>query len=109
MQGEHAEHTQDSRYLELPQCLDLRSAVQLKAVLSEALAIGAPLTVDASSVERLSTACVQILIAFAKAAREAGQGLIFQRPSNAFVGVFASLGLRHEMNNWAIEADPCAS
>src|SRR5262245_18718679 len=61
--------------------MDLRAATPLKAALDDALGHTLPLVVDAGPVERMSTACIQILIAFVAAAGKAGLGVTFRQPS----------------------------
>ncbi len=89
--------------VELPSALDLRIAQALKSALLEALAKAKPLRIDAASVERMSTACIQILIAFAEAARQAGLSVAFHRPSASFMSAFDNLGLSPVTAHWKLE------
>jgi len=73
---------------------DLTQAGPLKARLEEALASGTGMTVDASAVQRLSSPCLQVLVAgvttFAKAG---GAALVIANPSEAFRETASVLGL----------------
>ena len=63
-----------------------------------------PLTLDASSVERLSTACIQLLIACGSAFKAAGHALEIDGPTEMFSEAFADLGLQQELQQWMNEA-----
>lgn len=80
--------------LSLPAVADLVEAGPLKARLEQALATGAVLTVDASAVQRISSPCLQVLVAgvvsFAKAG---GPSLVIEEPSEAFSETVSTLGL----------------
>lgn len=88
------------QYLRFPSALDLRAAKPLKAALTEALARSLPVTLDASSVDRISTACVQILIGFVAAARTGSLAVTFHRPSPPFLSAFEKLGLAAVVGDW---------
>jgi chemotaxis protein CheX len=83
--------------------MDLRAATPFKAALDDALGQALPLVVDAGQVERMSTACIQILIAFVTAAGKAGLGVTFRRPSVSFITAFESLGLAPVIAHWNVE------
>jgi two-component system, chemotaxis family, chemotaxis protein CheY len=72
--------------LQLPAVLDLAAAPGLLATLCQAQA---PAALDASAVEVLSSACIQIIVA----ALAAQPLLGISNPSAAFVGAFADLAL----------------
>jgi len=78
----------------LPAVADLVEAGPLKARLEQALAAGSGLTVDASAVQRISSPCLQVLVAgvssFAKAG---GPSLVIGEPSEAFRETVSVLGL----------------
>ena len=86
--GESTEPTQ----LMLPAVLDLKAAQDLKQALEEACAREAPLQVDASQVQRVSSLCLQLLAAarkeFVSHPRFAITG-----PSTAFIETVTGLGL----------------
>ena len=80
--------------------LDLSVAGELKDQLLDAVHGDSDLVVDASSVERLTTPCVQILIAAARSLTEQGSGLVLKSPSEPFVSAFSDLGLSAVMQQW---------
>jgi anti-anti-sigma regulatory factor len=77
----------------LPAILDMAAARQLKDMLARSLIGGGGVAIDASSVTRLSTASMQILIAFSSAMAASKRPIAVVRPSPAFVSGFACLGL----------------
>ena len=81
----------------------MSAAAPLKEVLQKALAKGCPLTLDAGSVERLSTPCVQILLAAVTAMKAADVSCTLLRPSDAFIDSFNDLGLFPVLKQWTIE------
>ncbi len=89
--------------LNLGELLDLNAAAPLKEALQKAVAKGCPLTLDAGSVERLSTPCVQILIAAVTAIEAVGLSCTLLRPSDAFIDSFNDLGLFPVLKQWTIE------
>ncbi len=93
----------DGAQLTLPAVLDLCAAEPLKAAFEEALGGGRPLTVDAESVERLSTPCIQILIAAEAGAKAAEQPFKLAKPSDAFIDTFSDLGVFSLLKQWDIE------
>jgi anti-anti-sigma regulatory factor len=59
---------------------------------------------DAAQVDRLSTPCIQVLLAAGKSA-EAGAGRIqLAQASDAFVAAFSDLGLFAALMSWQAEA-----
>ena len=103
MPGIAANVTDGSVHVCLPPAMDLRAATPLKATLDDALGKALPFVIQAARVERMSTACVQILIAFVDAARKGGIGVTFSQPSPAFLGAFDSLGLAPVIAHWKVE------
>lgn len=89
--------------VELPSALELRFSKSLKETLVEALAAAKPLRIDAAAVERISTACIQILIAFVEAARQAEISVTFCRPSASFSSALDNLGLALVTSHWKME------
>lgn len=87
----------------LGSALDMRHAARLKQALEQALAKGREIKVDAGPVERLSTACVQILIAATVAMEKAGIPFTLLHPSEAFIEAFNDLGLHPVLMQWNIE------
>ena len=78
----------------LPAVADLTSARPLKEQLMQFFTAGASVTIDASEVQRLSSPCLQVLVAgkqsFAKAG---GASLVITNPSDAFRETVSVLGL----------------
>jgi chemotaxis protein CheX len=89
--------------LSLNPVLGMREAQPLKDALQEALSKGLPLILDAHSIERLSTACAQILLAFAAAMEQAGLPFRLSRPSATFLAAFSALGLDPIIRTWTVE------
>jgi anti-anti-sigma regulatory factor len=82
----------------LPAVADLTQAGPLKQKLELALASGNGLSVDASAVQRISSPCLQVLVAgvssFAKAG---GAALVIENPSEAFRETISVLGLSNAL------------
>ena len=89
--------------IDLGSVLDIRAAEPLKEVLRKALSKGKPLTLDAGSIERMSTPCIQVLIAAATALKEAGAVFTLASPSDTFIESFNELGLFPILKQWTIE------
>lgn len=72
----------------------LREAASLKAQLLACRVSGDTVTVDGSAVQRIDTAGLQLLVAFAR--REAGAGRLLQwhAPSDELCNAVSQLGLR---------------
>ncbi len=87
----------------LPEILDFGTAEPLKAALEKALAGGRPLKLDAGKVERLSTPCLQVLIAAEQAMKSADIALTLAAPSDAFIDTFNDLGAFSHLKQWTIE------
>ena len=78
-----------------------RSADSLKSQCLKALSKRKNLVVDARDVERISTACVQVLLSAAKGHAGAGRFAI-RGPSEAFIKAFSELGLFATLTRWKI-------
>ena len=89
--------------IDLGSVLDIRAAEPLKEVLRKALSKGKPLTLDAGSIERMSTPCIQVLIAAAAVMKQAEAVFTLARPSDAFIESFNELGLFPVLKQWDIE------
>ncbi|CCD96264.1 conserved hypothetical protein; putative Sulphate transporter/antisigma-factor antagonist STAS [Bradyrhizobium sp. ORS 375] len=83
----------------LPQMLDLTQAAQLRDEMIQ-LANAGDILLDASGVERMSTPCVQILLAAGRGARAANRSFRIMQASELFRTAIADLGLRNEFENW---------
>ncbi len=90
-------------HFDLGATLDLRSAPPLKDALQRALGKKRSLIIEASSVERLSTACVQMLIAAGVAFKESNLGFTLQNPSATLAESFNDLGLGPVLEEWKLE------
>lgn len=77
----HIEHTADTTHVVLEAALGIRDTRVLHEKLDAALAAATAIVVDASRVERLDAAAMQVLASFARAARERGLALSWQSPS----------------------------
>jgi chemotaxis protein CheX len=82
----------------LPAVADLTEAGPLKQRLEQALATGTGLTVDASAVQRISSPCLQVLVAGVTAfAKAGGAALTIMNPSEAFRETVLVLGLMNAL------------
>jgi anti-anti-sigma regulatory factor len=82
----------------LPAVADLTEAGPLKERLEKALATGSGLTVDASAVQRVSSPCLQVLVAGVSAfAKAGGAALKISNPSEAFRETASVLGLMNAL------------
>ena len=87
----------------LPPALDMRAARKLKSDLQAILASRGPCVIDAEAVERVSTACIQILAAFFATAKRDGIAVVLVRPSQAFAESLDALGLSVVRKQWNVE------
>lgn len=85
--------------IKLPQELDLTAARSLRNSLAEQMTNGA-VVVDASTVERASTPCMQVLLAAARSADAAGVSFTITNASDAFGRALADLGLQSNFSKW---------
>ncbi|WP_311982466.1 STAS domain-containing protein [Bradyrhizobium japonicum] len=85
----------------LPSQLDLTSARKLKDDIGSRLAAGA-VVVDAGAVDRLSTPCVQVLVAAALAAASANVPFRIANASEVFRAAVVELGLETQFRNWMV-------
>ena len=84
--------------------LDIRAASPLRDSLQKALKRGKPIVLDAALVDRLSTPCVQVLLAAGKSAEAAAGRIVLEQASDAFVAAFSDLGLYANLMSWQPEA-----
>ena len=79
----------------LPAVVDLPQASVLKAQLEQALASGRGLAIDGSAVQRISSPCLQVLVAGTNAfAKAGGPHMAIVNPSAAFLETVSTLGLK---------------
>jgi chemotaxis protein CheX len=83
----------------LPQMLDLVQANHLRDDMI-GLADRDIILLDAEAVERMSTPCVQILLAAARGAQAARKPFKIRNASETFRTAIADLGLEAEFSNW---------
>ena len=83
--------------------LDLGASAPFKDALIEAMEHGKKVTLDASDVQRMSTACVQVFVAAGKTLEEAGLERALYKPTEAVVDAFNELGLFPELMKWKVE------
>jgi len=89
-----------TQMLALPSVMDLLAADPLRARLLEAIAARAPIVLMAGDVERLSTPCIQVLLAGARWAKAAGVSLRIDGAPADFRGAIEDLGLIGEFEQW---------
>jgi len=75
----------------LPAILDMRHARPLKVSL-DGISPRA-VEIDGSNVARLSTGCIQVLVAFLRMRSQAGSPVTIRHPSPALLQAFTDLGL----------------
>jgi chemotaxis protein CheX len=85
---------EQSGQMTLPAVVDLPFAATLKAQLVEGLAAGNGMSIDGSGVQRISSPCLQVLVAGMNAFAVSGVPLAIVDPSPAFVETVSTLGLR---------------
>lgn len=97
--------------LTLAATMDIRAAEPLLGSLQEALSAnpaqgqpgGGKIVIDASSVDRLSTPCVQVLIGALQDMEQNGIPFVLKSPSDAFVSAFDDLGLFSYLMKWPVQ------
>lgn len=82
----------------LPPSLDLLGAEPLCRQLRTKVLSGEAVIVDGGQVERIATACVQVLVAAAKSAQSRSLSFRLLTPSTALTGALSDLGLADELN-----------
>jgi chemotaxis protein CheX len=93
----------DSR-ITLGPVLDIRAASPLRDGLQKALKRGKPIVLDAAQVDRLSTPCIQVLLAAGKSVEATASRIVLSQASDAFVAAFSDLGLFANLMSWQPEA-----
>lgn len=90
--------TSDASLAEFPLApiLDMSSSQALHEALCNKIA-GTQLRILSSAVERVSTACIQLLVAAAHEMEQRGGRCIFVAPSSALQDAFIQLGLEQEL------------
>jgi len=85
----------------LPQVLDLTVARSLRDDMM-ALLKGGAIVLDAGAVERMSTPCVQVLLATGQAAEATNSQFRIVNASDCFLGAVADLGLQSQFTDWMV-------
>ena len=80
---------------------DATVADALRERLLQLIASDRQVCLEGSEVERITTGCVQVLLAAAASLAAAGRPLGLVEPSPALQAAFADLGLAAELNRWA--------
>lgn len=88
----------------LPAALNTSDSASLRATLIEAAKKGLTVAIDAADVERMSTACIQVLLSAGKTYQDQGTDFVLSRPSDAFIADFNDLGLFSILMGWTVES-----
>jgi len=84
----------------LPPEMDLLAAEALRASLIELLNKSGDLSIDGGEVVRMSTPCVEVLLAAATAFSDSGRGFEVRQPSPSLCDAFDTLGLADRIELW---------
>jgi chemotaxis protein CheX len=84
----------------LPAALDATAAAELLSAMRKAVLRGRPLAIDCSDVTRLSTPCVQILLASEKALAAVDQTMAVSACSEEFAAAMNDFGLEEKLEAW---------
>jgi ABC-type transporter Mla MlaB component len=82
-----------ARVLALDEQCTIARAGEVRSRLVRLLEHAAPVTIDAGRVERVDTACLQLLTAFVRDRRSAGREVTWRAPTAAFLESVTLLGL----------------
>ena len=85
--------------INLPASLDMKAARPLKKELQSVLDSGSACLIDALSVHRVSTGCIQVLVAFLAAMKTAGRTAKLMNPSEALMAACKDVGLPTILEN----------
>lgn len=92
--------------LTLPERPQTRAMGAFRVSALEYLSVGSPLTIQASAVNQLPLAWMQLLIATSKEAALRGSSVTIVNPSFAFLFSFEALGLQPEQDLFTLEYAP---
>jgi chemotaxis protein CheX len=98
----HSEDDAGKATLSLPDDLDLPVAPALVESLRLAFNDYSDIVVIAATVERVSTAAVQALVAATRHAEQSGQRFAIAAPSDVLVDVCTDLGLDSWLKEWSL-------
>ena len=94
---------EDNVTISLDGNMNVGSAQALRDRLLEALGRDKKLLLDGRSVELVSTAAVQLLLAGSREAEESGIGFGLIEPSPVLVGALEGLGFSEELKRWSAQ------
>lgn len=89
----NSSHNDAPRYALNASCT-VRDSIALKSALLDLLADRRPVTIDAGAVERIDTAALQVLCAFARDRKAAGGEVVWTGGTDSFCDAIRLLGLR---------------
>lgn len=85
-------------HLALEEHCDISHAENLHQQLKDHVVKAQALTVDASEVSRLTTPCVQLLLAALASQKKSGHQMSVTNPSEAFTEAFILMGLQNQLS-----------
>ncbi len=91
----------DNATIALVAILDMAVAEELLNTLRESLALAKNIILNAESVDRISTPCIQIILACAGAVEKKGGRFSLAEASSAFERGMRDLGLLEYYKNWS--------
>jgi anti-anti-sigma regulatory factor len=91
---------EETAILTLPPISDAGAASGLKETLSPLVLKGAPIRLAAGEVERITTPCMQVLIAADRALAARNAGLVLATISEPMRQAFGEMGLAAELERW---------
>ncbi|MEI2385252.1 STAS domain-containing protein [Breoghania sp. JC706] len=89
--------------IDLPENLDIEAASELKAALMAESRGDRAVCIDARRVDRVGTACIQVLLSAGRTLSAEGCPVTIVAPSPALIAAFADLGLVEEFQCWSAE------
>ena len=92
--------TEETATLRLPPISDAGAAPALKESLSPLVLKGVSVRLVADEVERITTACIQVLIAADRALALRRAGLVVDEVSDQMRRTFGEMGLTAELDRW---------
>jgi chemotaxis protein CheX len=90
-------------HIKLPAALDNTVPAELKDVLLQETRAGTTVRLDAAAVDKVSTPCVQLLLAAAEFIARREARLVLATPSEALVEAFSDLGPFATLMTWNVE------
>ena len=93
--------TNESHNITMPSSMDIMAAEEIKQLLLEAINNAANIVVDAAKVERLTTPCIQLLIAFDQELKNQNTTFKITNASDAFINALEDVGLDEKYQEWS--------